>query len=62
MHHGKRRRRSVQSRVGRRDGPHARRSAKSVAVACEADLLDNQNQCLLMQFLFTLVETHHTPL
>ena len=36
MHDGKRFGRSVQSRVGRRDGPHAHCRAKCVAVAREA--------------------------
>jgi len=38
VHEGKRLGRSIQSRVGRRDGPHAYRRAKSVAVAREAAL------------------------
>ena len=44
MHEGERFGRalcSVQSRVGRRKGPHAHRSAKSVAVAREAALHDD---------------------
>ena len=42
--------------MGRRDGPDAHRSAKSVAVACESDLRDDRTERLRMQFLFTLVE------